>query len=1033
MRIIYYFIAILFCIIFRTGYSQNNNSQISESNNSDRAFDPISPITRADDGYFSNQRDFLPTNPDAYILANDITASSDKYTGIATITVPIYNIPMNNKSLPIYLGYYASGLRLNDKPSIVGVGWSLHVGGKIMRVVRGIPDRFDQLKESEDPYTWSASNFVERSGSNWDTQSDLYYFELPNSSGSFVFDSDQKIHTIPFQNVKIEFSEDKFKIYDEAGNCYYFNTTEMSNEGQYGILGSVRYISSWFLDKIEYLNGDVVNFNYTTGSDYTYRLINYYNNAVVTCDNSGNKIDYKSKSEKNISISTTIKSAQYLSSISYDNQEVSFYYDTLRNDYNGLKRLTTIKVNAKGESKAHKTYSLKYSNFPNKDLKLDSLIQTGQMGGQKPICSFEYYEDVVLPERGSYNFDHWGFCNANTKYPLKRPAIELTCDFDSNFPKGLVVNGQSRSSILEFTRAQSLKQIIFPNGGTKELVYELQNGKNLTTLKDEDAGGLRIKKVIEKESPSASPSITEYSYKGGCIVDDIKNYLLAYDLVELVSNGSFINRQYGFRISSRISNPSVDYWGSTVVYSEVTEHLPNGSSIKYEYVPMSECKDLLPKVFYLSGTATITPGGSELNGFTPKTSLSWARFLLKRKTLLDAKKLIVEEHTFEYKVDSSKMVCIPGHVAYENLKYTIDIGNYSQSKFLARRTIGEYYTVSCPVLMHKHTIHKGKYNLPQGITYEYNGDGLLSKLTMCNSDGSVYTQKITYAQDFDITDTTKVIGRLKQRNARIPIETITYKDGQIYSAIGNSYRFNETNPNAIVLDCKRSGLEQKRIDSLTFKPVNGTASGFVFDNKYLIQELYSDYSSSGKLLSFLDKQGIYHSYVHLPYTTQPMAVVHNARYSQTPNVDNQVFFTDFEDANYNFRMNKGKSGQGVFSTVSINHFTLSPHLTPGTYTLSYWYLTKNDPIWTKYSESINISSKDGTLHIMLLPEAVAIDDLSILPRNSIILSSAYIPGLGNLSETNERGYTVYCEYNEFGLPEIISDDQNIVIKRYEYK
>lgn len=65
-------------------------------------------------------------------------------------------------------------------------------------------------------------------------------------------------------------------------------------------------------------------------------------------------------------------------------------------------------------------------------------------------------------------------------------------------------------------------------------------------------------------------------------------------------------------------------------------------------------------------------------------------------------------------------------------------------------------------------------------------------------------------------------------------------------------------------------------------------------------------------------------------------------------------------------------------------------------------------------------------------EAVVIDDASLLPPNATLNSQVSIPGLGKISETDPRGRTLYYEYNGFGLPVRVLDNERQPIKSYSY-
>lgn len=60
--------------------------------------------------------------------------------GTAAITVPLYTVQSRSLSLPLQLKYHTGGIKVEELPSWVGLGWALEAGGVITRSVRGIPD-----------------------------------------------------------------------------------------------------------------------------------------------------------------------------------------------------------------------------------------------------------------------------------------------------------------------------------------------------------------------------------------------------------------------------------------------------------------------------------------------------------------------------------------------------------------------------------------------------------------------------------------------------------------------------------------------------------------------------------------------------------------------------------------------------------------------------------------------------------------------------------------------------------------------------
>lgn len=75
------------------------------------------------------------------------------FTGVPDISVPIYEVNEGGYKLPISLSYNASGIKVSDVASWVGLGWSLNAGGVVTRNIIGAAD--DQHNQSWQSYTMS--------------------------------------------------------------------------------------------------------------------------------------------------------------------------------------------------------------------------------------------------------------------------------------------------------------------------------------------------------------------------------------------------------------------------------------------------------------------------------------------------------------------------------------------------------------------------------------------------------------------------------------------------------------------------------------------------------------------------------------------------------------------------------------------------------------------------------------------------------------------------------------------------------------
>src|SRR5687767_7135362 len=79
------------------------------------------------------------------------------YNGVPQIEIPLYTVSDKSISLPLSLSYHASGIKMDECASDVGLGWTLKCGGMITRITRGISDKFDNTYEDDNIAAWRDS------------------------------------------------------------------------------------------------------------------------------------------------------------------------------------------------------------------------------------------------------------------------------------------------------------------------------------------------------------------------------------------------------------------------------------------------------------------------------------------------------------------------------------------------------------------------------------------------------------------------------------------------------------------------------------------------------------------------------------------------------------------------------------------------------------------------------------------------------------------------------------------------------------
>src|SRR5262245_40303503 len=76
-----------------------------------------------------NLNQFVPPSPTAEAIAKFGEIPVSPYTGIANISIPLYEVKNKELTVPITLAYHSGGVKVEEEASWVGLGWSLLSGG----------------------------------------------------------------------------------------------------------------------------------------------------------------------------------------------------------------------------------------------------------------------------------------------------------------------------------------------------------------------------------------------------------------------------------------------------------------------------------------------------------------------------------------------------------------------------------------------------------------------------------------------------------------------------------------------------------------------------------------------------------------------------------------------------------------------------------------------------------------------------------------------------------------------------------------
>lgn len=257
----------------------------------------------------------VPISPNAASLGQFGTYPVGTYTGLPGISIPLYEIELDGRKIPISLSYNASGIKVAQEAGLVGLGWSLNAGGIITKEIRGwndfhknnqtypdrtIPDdpgyyyntwpQWPACDANNNPIPGAADDLIEILASK-DTQPDMFHFNFGGYTGTMFFErkpGDRSNIVKPYILTPTEYLDISYHldtsswvIIDPYGYKYtftdkewtelrtasteYFNNSYTTNKNLLNRRNKMPHIeTAWVLNSIESPYGNKVTFSYTT-------------------------------------------------------------------------------------------------------------------------------------------------------------------------------------------------------------------------------------------------------------------------------------------------------------------------------------------------------------------------------------------------------------------------------------------------------------------------------------------------------------------------------------------------------------------------------------------------------------------------------------------------------------------------------------------------------------------------------------------------------------------------------------------------
>jgi YD repeat-containing protein len=473
--------------------------------------------------------------PTAYSFLKFTETPVDLYSGLPDVTIPLYTVRDGSITLPIALRNHASGIKVEEQSSWVGLAWNLNVGGVITHTANGRYDLFgttssprpaDYLPLFGDvpPSTYGLEYFGQpstKAPNEFETYAngrdgwyapDIYSFNFAGYSGKFIIDMNDRSIRLVEKNANLAISHypetnpvlhaqlNGWQIIDPNGIIYRFEEVEnVDNVNDAGIPVSVNY----YMTKIIYTDGSVVNFEYSHETNIAYNLfpysanLNYLEYDVNRPDDNYTSPFLQFSMVENESFANRGRYQPHvLKKITMPNTVIDFYRSS-RLDIQNEFKLDRIKISDKADVNVFREIKFYYSYFESsvlgeslytgqtadelsKRLKLDSVSALGD-----PVYAFQYYEDYLLPKKSSASRDHWGYSNGKDNDGLI-PNLSFFKNSELQRMAGAVSipdwlkkkRSNDRGADPAYMKSATIKRIIYPTGGSTTFDFESNSFSN---------------------------------------------------------------------------------------------------------------------------------------------------------------------------------------------------------------------------------------------------------------------------------------------------------------------------------------------------------------------------------------------------------------------------------------------------------------------------------------------------------------------------------------------------------------------------
>jgi YD repeat-containing protein len=290
----------------------------------------------------------------------------------------------------------------------------------------------------------------------------------------------------------------------------------------------------------------------------------------------------------------------------------------------------------------------------------------------------------------------------------------------------------------------------------------------------------------------------------------------------------------------------------------------------------------------------------------------------------------------------------------------------------------------------------------------------------------------------------KPVLRLQNEYQNVAVEVSSWRNNNLLRA--NFTRYDTSlNPIGFVYPGKTQ-LINLSVPSASFTNASVSGNSILKDSRY--QDEASFMFNNGNPVTVTGRDGIVNSYLWDYSNTQPIAKVSGA-------ANDQIAYTSFEadgmggwsGINTGFIQSTGGITGSKYYNQSSFSISKSGLVTSSSYIVSYWSrngaysVSGTQSGYPKTLTTISFNGNTWTLYEHLITGqptitvtgSGAIDELRLYPKGALMTTYTYSPLIGISSQSDATGRISYYEYDALGRLQVIKDQNQNIVKKYEYR